>query len=728
MEELFPKLASTIRAAAGLAAKDVNFYKNIDSSISEKSDEYSGELLKLINQVVSASGSETTIEQDTIKDSWSVLGNILDNFLERSDIAFDQLKKNVNQNEDADQLTYLDDSTTISSSGHGNKIEKPQLKFKTKIDNSELHPFRPLLTSKPNAVTPFEDVFKIQNGENDLIYYKHPYEHEILNSDYNQDILQKSVPLKFQNWEDTDAIWVDDVKTLNEMLVELRKVDVIAIDLEHHDYRSYYGLVSLMQISTRDQDWLIDTLALRDDLQILNEVFTNPQVTKVLHGAFMDIIWLQRDLGLYIVSLFDTYHASKSLGFPKHSLAYLLERFASFKTSKKYQLADWRIRPLTKQMRLYARADTHFLLYIFDVLKNMLIESNKLTQVLYDSRNVALRRFEYSKFRPDNLSNNSLIFTNFDTADSWRKLMYQYNIQTSKAKLVENLYNWRDEMAKSSDESSRYIMPNQLLAALASIGPTSAEEILLVSSNSSTPITEFVRKNLKDVANLIKESLELSEAEDLNLMNSAMSNFNNSDNDGDESLSVDKAEQNYTFFQQARNDLHASGENAKFNVKRSQLFIQDMLTDNVTYVGRQDIIDSKLNQLVNVVPEANEGDVANDKGPDSNEAEVVQSDRDDEKPDMFENSDDIIVLKKRSVKSNNRADTNKNDKEQIKVEKFDYASAEKIIQNKKQQKSRKRKTEFNPYGKESEGPKPATSKQLPQQGKSTSFVDKKRRK
>lgn len=118
-------------------------------------------------------------------------------------------------------------------------------------------------------------------------------------------------------------------------------------------------------------------------------MFTNPSIVKVFHGAFMDIIWLQRDLGLYVVGLFDTYHASKAIGLPRHSLAYLLENFANFKTSKKYQLADWRIRPLSKPMTAYARADTHFLLNIYDQLRNKLIESNKLAGVLYESRNVA---------------------------------------------------------------------------------------------------------------------------------------------------------------------------------------------------------------------------------------------------------------------------------------------------------------------------------------------------
>ena len=58
----------------------------------------------------------------------------------------------------------------------------------------------------------------------------------------------------------------------------------------------------------------------------------------------MDILWLQRDLGLYVVGLFDTFHAAESLQYTSKSLAYLLKRFVDFDADKKYQLADWRLR------------------------------------------------------------------------------------------------------------------------------------------------------------------------------------------------------------------------------------------------------------------------------------------------------------------------------------------------------------------------------------------------
>ena len=139
-------------------------------------------------------------------------------------------------------------------------------------------------------------------------------------------------PISPRSFEETPFSWVSTPEDLAIMLDKLRDAKEIAIDLEYHNYRTFSGFVCLMQISTREEDFVVDTLALRQELEELNEVFTNPNIVKVcsqsagsvecnntdymqvLHGAESDIVWLQQDFNLYIVNLFDTYHASKVLG------------------------------------------------------------------------------------------------------------------------------------------------------------------------------------------------------------------------------------------------------------------------------------------------------------------------------------------------------------------------------------------------------------------------------
>jgi hypothetical protein len=100
--------------------------------------------------------------------------------------------------------------------------------------------------------------------------------------EYPQQVFQPSEPIKYLPIDKTKAIWVDTYEGVLEMLEELKKATEIAIDLEHHDFRTYTGLLSLMQISTREKDWIVDTLVpWRHKLEILNEVFADPKILKV---------------------------------------------------------------------------------------------------------------------------------------------------------------------------------------------------------------------------------------------------------------------------------------------------------------------------------------------------------------------------------------------------------------------------------------------------------------
>lgn len=99
---------------------------------------------------------------------------------------------------------------------------------------------------------------------------------------YPDAIYEKADPILYQPADSTTATFVDTYEGVLEMLAELRGAREIAVDLEHHDTRSYVGLVSLMQISTRERDWIVDTLKpWRQDLQVLNEVFADPKIIKV---------------------------------------------------------------------------------------------------------------------------------------------------------------------------------------------------------------------------------------------------------------------------------------------------------------------------------------------------------------------------------------------------------------------------------------------------------------
>lgn len=413
--------------------------------------------------------------------------------------------------------------------------------------NDETGPFKPLLLSKPHAAVPLETEPIASDGESQASYashllmhsrfgaldhrhelrhlfpplkvekhkyididpslpnrYPHPYQLEIEQYRYPSSMYTQSEPIMYHPFETTTATLVDSEVALDDMLKELKQAKEIAIDLEHHDMRTYIGIVSLMQISTRDKDWIVDTLKpWRRKLQCLNEVFADPNILKVLHGAYMDIIWLQRDLGLYIVGLFDTHHASRALGYTAGSLAYLLKRFANVDAQKKYQTADWRVRPLPQELFDYARSDTHYLLYIFDNMRNELIqrsdfslpdhEGDKLWDVLTKSSETALQRYEHPIY---DIENGQGSF-------GWYKLLAKASVNFTKEQFAvfRAVHQWRDEVAREQDDSTNYVMPNWQLFNTAKSMPTSRQDLFGLGTISQT-----VRLRADELAALVAKA------------------------------------------------------------------------------------------------------------------------------------------------------------------------------------------------------------------------------
>ena len=94
-------------------------------------------------------------------------------------------------------------------------------------------------------------------------------------------MFEPQTPVPFKPLEETPFTWVSTPTQLAELIDKLRRVKEVAVDLEYHNYRTYSGFVCLMQISSREEDWIVDPFELRDDLEDLNEIFTNPNIVKV---------------------------------------------------------------------------------------------------------------------------------------------------------------------------------------------------------------------------------------------------------------------------------------------------------------------------------------------------------------------------------------------------------------------------------------------------------------
>ncbi|KAG9818816.1 hypothetical protein KCU77_g17246, partial [Aureobasidium melanogenum] len=453
-------------------------------------------------------------DTDAVDAQWSSVVDVIDSLLEKADISLDEytgaVKRLSPAREQAQTPTKSQKFSRISQALRTQDIPKPQQNFIDIPTNAETGPFKPLLQSKPHAIVPFAKALELFKDHNDVEHHPHPYQKEIEQYEYPSFVYTHAEPIPYHPYETTTATFVDTEEKVDQMLQELKKAREIAIDLEHHDSRSYIGIVSLMQISTRDKDWIVDTLQpWRRKLSKLNEVFADPNILKVLHGAFMDITWLQRDLGLYVVGLFDTHFASRALGYTGGSLAFLLKKFVNFDAQKQYQTADWRIRPLPQEMFEYARSDTHFLLYIYDNMRNELIEKSdfsvpnhekdKIHDVLTRSKDTALQRYEHPVYDA----------AQGQGAGGWYKMLSRTPALLDKQQFAvfRAVHQWRDQVAREQDDSTHYVMANHNIFSLAKEMPTEKAQLFAVAQNTS----QTVRLRADELLSVIIKAKEQGE-------------------------------------------------------------------------------------------------------------------------------------------------------------------------------------------------------------------------
>ncbi|KAF5498314.1 Exosome complex exonuclease rrp6 [Colletotrichum fructicola] len=501
-EKVQSALVATTRSVNRIAAEDLAFQRAVNPGVGDDLDAKTERLLELSTTLLKSAASVCGLNAPNLEDAddidmrWRSVVDVVDSVLEKADTSIDEytgaIKRKDAPTADASQAKKAKTTGTDKVIRNAN-ISKPQLNFDPPVDNNAT--WKPILTEKPHAKVPLEQSL-VSNETDGFVTYKHPYEAEILEAKYPDRVYQQAEPIPWQPVDKTEATWVDTFEGVLEMLEELKKAKEIAVDLEHHDFRTYVGLTSLMQISTREKDWVVDTLKpWRQQLQVLNQVFADPNIVKVFHGSYMDIIWLQRDLGLYVNGLFDTFYACEALHYPQKSLAFLLSKFANFDADKRYQMADWRMRPLSPEMLYYARSDTHYLLYVYDKVRNELVMksdrgnpgTNYIETVLQKSKSQSLSRYEGEHFDP----------VSGKGPKGWYGLLLKHPAPFSGQQFAvyRAVWAWRDEVARREDESTAYVLPNAIIGDIAKRMPPDAKALHALIPPSS----HIARRNVSDI-------------------------------------------------------------------------------------------------------------------------------------------------------------------------------------------------------------------------------------
>jgi len=243
-------------------------------------------------------------------------------------------------------------------------------------------------------------------------------------------------------------------------------------------------------------------LSTQEHVALLQPIFADDRVLKVVHGAFGGgasdgagwvMQWLKKSLDLHAINVFDTFFASKVLDFKESSLAHLLEQLCGVVQEKKYQLANWKRRPLTEAQLQYAVSETQYLLHLHDQLKSRLRQRSGGGEALL--LRVYQQSTEESSKAVINLNGQNLESTsaNFDMDQSLTASVTQ---QQKKRKVVP----------RNPGQAAKQII--NILVAKVAKGPWDVKACQKLHSRFSTWLARanFATLNLEDAVQVSRDN------------------------------------------------------------------------------------------------------------------------------------------------------------------------------------------------------------------------------
>ena len=246
---------------------------------------------------------------------------------------------------------------------------------------------------------------------------------------------------------------------LQRLVAALEQAGRFALDTESNSMYAYHYQVCLIQISTDEQDFIIDPLAL-PKLEPLGELVQRPDIEVTMHAAENDVLLLNKDFGWSFGKLFDTLWGARILGWQRPGLASILQEHFGVRLDKKMQRTDWGKRPLSPRQLAYARFDTHYLLQLRDRIEAALRAAGRweeAQEIFAALRNIRWQEKESPTF--------------------WR-LPGVRDLQPRQQGVLKALFEWRQQRASRRNVPPYRIMRNEALLALAQQEPASIEALM----------------------------------------------------------------------------------------------------------------------------------------------------------------------------------------------------------------------------------------------------------
>ena len=256
--------------------------------------------------------------------------------------------------------------------------------------------------------------------------------------------------------------YLDTPDDASRFLSAIKSVREIAVDTEGASYHRFIDRVYLLQLSTRQRTAIIDPLS-AGELESLGVLLQDPAVEVVFHDADYDLRLLHQDYGWHATNIFDTRIAAQLAGVRAFGLAALLERYFGTKLDKKFQRADWSMRPLPQGMLDYAVQDT---LHLLDLRDRLRAELERLGRTAWAAEEFARLEGTQWDAQPDD--------------SAWMRTKGTRDLTRRELAVFRELAAWRDSVAGALDRATFRVVGNEALFAVARAAPRTIADLAAV--------------------------------------------------------------------------------------------------------------------------------------------------------------------------------------------------------------------------------------------------------
>ena len=254
----------------------------------------------------------------------------------------------------------------------------------------------------------------------------------------------------------TPAI-VADPAGLARLCAQVRDAARVALDTEFHAERTYSPRLMVVQLAFDEGAAIVDALALGDIREL---VLALTQTTVVGHALSADLKIFADRYDLVPSRVSDTQVAASFLGYGMQvSLADLVRSVRGVRLAKSQTVSDWSARPFSERQIEYLVGDVEHLLPVWDALQPRLEEKGRYEWVYEECAELG----DIERYR-------------MDERRAYLRIPGAMRMSRRELGILSELVKLRDDIARDRDLPVRYILPDDVVAGLATTKPARPDD------------------------------------------------------------------------------------------------------------------------------------------------------------------------------------------------------------------------------------------------------------